>query len=137
GSSHLEIAEKKDIGSFRLPSEVVPGLRDVLDRILAKMLARLPQDRYQTASDLIVELERSKLSAALPSFTDRELALRDPIVLARLATPSEPTRMNLNEPAQKKSSTDPADPNTWYLRYKNREGRWCKTRVTTQQVLQR
>ena len=37
----------------------------MLDAIVARMLARLPSDRYQTASALIVDLERSGLSAAL------------------------------------------------------------------------
>jgi hypothetical protein len=104
--------------------------------MLEKMLARDPADRYQTASELIVDLERSGLSAPVPSFTDPDLALQDPLVRARLTRPAQPTRPDLDAPPSDTAMRN-GSPDIWYLRYRNRDGRWCKTRTTTQQIVQR
>ena len=58
------------------------------------MMGRLPRERFQTASELIVALERSNLSALVPSFVDQELALQDPVVRARLSSPPQPTQLD-------------------------------------------
>lgn len=133
-ASHLEIVEKKNIGRYTPARERVPEIPPALDRLLARMLARNPEDRYQTASELIIDLERSRLAAAVPSFVDPDKALSDPLVRARLTTPTQPTRPDLEAPPHSQASNDP---DVWYLRYRNREGRWCKTRATTSEVLQR
>src|SRR5262249_8676005 len=83
GQSPLEVVEKKSAGVFPPASSVNPDVSEALDIILDKMLAREPADRYQTASELIIDLERSKLAAPLPSFVDPEQALQDPIVRER------------------------------------------------------
>jgi serine/threonine-protein kinase len=136
GSNPLEIAEKKDLGNFAPASELNPEVPEVLDQILNKMMARAPEDRYQTASELIVDLERSKLAAPVPSFIDPDRALQDPLVRARLTAPAQPTRMDLDA-AKGNPPERSSNPNLWYLRYRNREGRWCQTRATTQQITQR
>ncbi|MCI0460613.1 MAG: serine/threonine protein kinase, partial [Gemmataceae bacterium] len=135
GNSHLEIVEKKDIGTYPPARSINPDVPEALERILAKMLARQPDDRYQTASELIVDLERSKLTAPVPSFVDPDLALQDPLVRARLTSPAPPTRPDLEASTNEPPSGN-GNPNVWYLRYRNREGRWCKTRATTQQIVQ-
>src|SRR5262245_18094647 len=80
GDNHLEVVDKKDRGHFTAASTHNPAVPPPLDRILGLMLARQPRDRYQTASELIVDLERSKLAATVPSFVDPDLALKDPTV---------------------------------------------------------
>lgn len=136
GDSHLEILEKKDLGEYKPASLLNPEIPAELDWILERMLARDPDDRYQTASELIVDLERSGLSAAVPSFVDMDLALQDPIVRARLTAPAQPTRPDLDSPpAETTSPLKGAE--LWYLRYRNRDGRWCKSRATTEEILRR
>jgi serine/threonine-protein kinase len=137
GVNAVEIAEKKEQGVFPPVSERIPHAPPELDRILSKMMARLPRDRYQTASELIVDLERSSLAAAVPSFIDTDLALQDPLVRARLVAPAQPTLMVPEPPKNDDGEKQASNPNLWYLRYRNREGRWCQTRASTQQILQR
>ncbi len=134
GVNHLEILDKKSLGLYAPASSLNPEVPRVLDGILAKMLARDPQDRYQTASELIVELERANLSAPVPSFVDPELALADPVVRERLAAAAQPTCPDLSAAAPPAGG---GGPDLWYVRYRDRSGQWCKARATAQQIVQR
>ncbi len=110
GESPGEIAEKKLEGDF-IPAHVInPEVPPLLDGILARMMARNPRDRFQTASELIVHLERSELAAALPSFVELDQALTDPLVRARLTAPSEATRPDLHTLARKKAQVETNKP---------------------------
>ena len=95
GDNHLDVMEKKDRGEFAPARRLNPQVPRVLDRILAKMLARHPRDRYQTATDLVVDLDRCGLAAPIPSFADPDLARQDPWVQTCLNTNNQPTRPNL------------------------------------------
>jgi serine/threonine-protein kinase len=103
GDNPVLVVEQKGIGTFAPASSLNPAVPVALDRILAKMMARLPRDRYQTSSELIVALERSKLAARVPTFVDPEAALHDPQIQARLAKPPEPTRLDISVHAQQPS----------------------------------
>jgi serine/threonine-protein kinase len=96
GDNHLEVMDSKNRGQFTPAGSVNPDVPPALDRILARMLAREPRERYQTASELIVDLERSRLAALVPSFADADLALQDPWVRACLAASAQPTMPDLN-----------------------------------------
>ena len=50
GEKHLEIVEQKKHGDFLPVRSHIAEAPAVLDAIIARMLARLPSDRYQTAS---------------------------------------------------------------------------------------
>jgi hypothetical protein len=124
----------KDRGTFVPASVRNPAVPEALDRVLGRMLARSPRERYQTASELIVDLERCNLAAPVPSFVDPDLALQDPLVQARLTAPPHPTRLDIAAPPRS-GRRQPTD--VWYLRYRNQDGRWCKARATTRQILSR
>jgi serine/threonine-protein kinase len=133
GDNHLEVVEKKNHGDFVLAGELNPQVPPVLDHILGRMLARQPKDRYQTASELIIDLERSHLAAEVPSFADPEKARQDPWVQA-MATAGEPTRLDPDAPPH--PGPDPTDV-LWVLRYRNRAGKLCRVRVMTREVVRR
>ncbi len=137
GDQHMDIVEKKKKGYFAPARSVIPKAPPALDAILARMLARLPADRYQTASALIVDLERSGLSASLPTFADPELAKTDPWMQACLASSSERTRLDPNSPPRKAEPSQAEADDLWVLRFRNREGRVCKTQATTGQIIER
>ena len=138
GANHLEVMDKKERGEFPPAGSYNPSVPVQLELILDRMLARNPDDRYQTASELIVDLERSNLAAAVPSFVNPDLALQDPVVRARLATPAQPTAFDIQR-SLPKGEAPPANghPDLWYLRYRDTTGRLCKAKATTKQVLQR
>jgi len=138
GANHVEIVEKKNFGYFPPASSLNPAVPALLDDILERMMARDPADRYQTVSELIVELERANLSAKVPSFVDAELALQDPVMRGRLTAPAQPTAPDLRMPARDfAAETRKSNPDIWYLRYRDAKGKWTKAKLTTQQIQQR
>jgi serine/threonine-protein kinase len=134
GKNHLEIAEKKLEGRFAPASELNGDVTPVLDAIIAKALAREPADRYQLVSQMIVDLERSGLAAQVPSFVDPDLARRDPLVRANIAA-AQPTQLDLSQRLD--AAKNGRHPEEWYLRYRSGEGRWCKAKMTADEIRQR
>src|SRR5262249_30622052 len=130
GENHLEVTQKKDLGRFKPAGNRVSAAAP-LDPILAKLMARDPRERFQTASDLIVALERTGLAAPVPSYGKLELALRDPRLRARLTAQTQPTQPDLQ--LQPPPPSAPSD--GWFLRYQGRDGRWHLKTATTPQVL--
>jgi serine/threonine protein kinase len=127
GLNHLEIVEKKSIGAFPPASVHTPAVPPVLDDILTRMLARDPADRYQTVSELIVDLERANLAAPVPSFVDADLAMKDPLVRERVTAPAQPTAPDLHVPdSEARAELRKGNPDVWYLRYRDQSGRWCR-----------
>jgi serine/threonine-protein kinase len=140
GDNHLDVVEKKKIGEFTPAGELNAAVPRMLDEIISRMMAREPQDRYQTASELIVDLERSRLAARVPEYADPEQALQDPWVRARLATPAHPTRPDLEvrkaTPVNGAPAARPPE-DVWVLRYPNRPSNLAKVRLTTDEVIAR
>ncbi len=99
------------------------------------MLARDPRGRYQTASELIVDLERSRLAAPVPTFADPNQALQDPWVQQCLASSAEPTRLDPETPpVAPPIAPEPRTDGVWVLRYHNPAGKLCRTQATTEQI---
>jgi serine/threonine-protein kinase len=136
GENHLEVVEKKRLGEFLPASAINPAVPRSLDRILSLMLARDPRERYQTASELIIDLERSRLAASVPSFADPVSARGDPWLQAR-ASAAEPTRPASDSSVRPPSSGE-IEENGWTVRFRHpNSGRLVKARATTPQLLQR
>jgi serine/threonine-protein kinase len=134
GANHLEVMEKKGKGYFLPAGSINPKVPAALDAILNKMMALDPRDRYQTASELIVELTRSRLAPAIPSFVTLDEALKDPIVKKRLTAPTQPTAQDLRYHPGERVATKS---DVWILRYRDQKGEWCKGRASAQQVRER
>jgi serine/threonine-protein kinase len=135
GDNHLEVVQKKNVGKFAAASKMVPGVPLALDRILSRMLARDPRKRYQTASELIIALERSELASAMLSFTDPVLALQDPWVQAQLAVDSRPTMPDMNRPAAELPKKIAEGDERWIVRCRDAAGKVRRYRATTEQIV--
>ena len=140
GESHVEVVEAKNRGEFKPAVALNPDVPAELDRILARMMARHPRERYQTASELIVEMERAGLAAPVPSFADPERARRDPLMQAYLASTAEPTRLDPETAPRRPRTPPPPLPNGddhWLVRVRHKGGAWRKYKATTRQLIQR
>jgi eukaryotic-like serine/threonine-protein kinase len=139
GENHLEVVEKKNHGHYRPAGAVNPAVGPALDAILGQMLARHPRDRYQTASEVIIDLERSRLAVPVPTFADPDLAKKDPWVQACM-TSGEPTRLDPEVtplPGRVTNGRTPADEDEWIVHYRNRAGRPFASRLTTEHIIER
>ncbi|HMP16340.1 MAG TPA: serine/threonine-protein kinase, partial [Gemmatales bacterium] len=121
GQTPLEITEKKQAGTYSLASEHVPSLNPKIDAILNKLLARKPEDRYQSASDLIIALDESNL---VPPTLNWEEALHD--VAGTLIA---------DQPTQHDESAEPEiQERFWYLWTGRVQGKLTCKRASTEQI---
>lgn len=135
GNNHIEVMDRKCQGNYPPASTLNPEVPLALDRILARMLALEPRNRYQTASELIVDLDRSGLASVVPTFADPELAMKDPWVLACLSAAAQPTLLDARAAQKGTAEATPTVDDVWFLRARDAKGVWHKTRATTQQIL--
>jgi serine/threonine-protein kinase len=133
GESSVEIVEKKDRGVYPAARSLNPDVPEALDEIIAKALARHPEDRYQTVSEVIVDLERSQLSATLPSFVNVDSALQDPVAVKRLTAPIEMTLPDMRI----KQALEEKQREIWFLRYKDQRGNLCKLKGAFAEIVAR
>lgn len=126
GKNQIEILEKKEQGLYTPAHIVNPEIPEDLSAILDRMLARRPEDRYQTVSEVIVALERTGLAGRYLSFADPDLAQCDPVAQQRAHSLEQATLLDLGE-------GQPAA--VWYVINYTATGRKRKRRLTTQQIL--
>lgn len=127
GDTHQEIVARKARGDFASAGALNSAVPPALDAILARMLARRPEDRYATAAALAADLEASGLAASEPSYTRLTWGDADPDPAA--ADASRPTNFDVRPPMTPSG--------VWYLRYRDPAGRWHRARATTRQLLRR
>ena len=136
GANHAEVVARKERGEYTPASALNRSVPADLDRILDRMLARHPRKRFQSAAELVVVLERSRLADMLPSFVDVDVALQDPEARARLVSNGQPTRPDLHAPpADASPAAAPAPAEVWHLRFHDARGQWYARRATTNQIL--
>jgi serine/threonine-protein kinase len=140
GETHAEIVARKQTGEYTPASTLNRSVPADLDCILARMLARDPRQRFQSAAELVVVLERSGLADDLLSFVDEDLAWNDPEARARLASSGQPTRPDLTVDNRARVVYDDASvplaaAEVWHLRFRDARGQWYTRRATTNQIL--
>jgi serine/threonine-protein kinase len=133
GENQVDILEKKAAGVYPPASLVNPEVPPLLDLILEKMMAVDRRDRYQTASEVIVELQRSGLASPVLSFVDRDAALMDPVVRQRAVSAHQATEPDLRHGRGSKV----APPELWFIRQTDSDGELQEFKATTEQVLRR
>jgi eukaryotic-like serine/threonine-protein kinase len=97
GPDDLAVIERKKQGDYYPARFLQPSLPAIIDRLLSRMLAREPAQRFQTAGALIASLLASGLVPERLSLVDG----KKPAAEAEennAATANEPTRFNLEKP---------------------------------------
>lgn len=72
GRTVIEVVAKHTSAPLVPPSLIVDRVPEVLSQIIAKMMAKLPEDRYQSMGELIVELENYLGISSAAQFTPAE-----------------------------------------------------------------
>lgn len=131
GQDHGDIMRMKEAGHFTPPSMLNPKIPRILDAILAKMLALDPEKRFQSAAQVFAALKRTGLAEDLPSYADLGQSVRDLKHKAR--GNAEPTRpdLSLRQSILRNSRAG----HLWYLRFRDRRGKACFRKGTTQQIV--
>lgn len=125
GETHVQIAERKLAGQFTPVGTIIPAAA-ALDPILARMLAREPDDRYSKASQLIRDLERTGLDS------DTEPAEGD----GNPDTADESSEC-AGQVTQFDVQIQPNGNELWFVRYRERDGQWCSLRASVSQIKER
>lgn len=123
GQTPLEITEKKQIGIYAPASELVPSLSPMIDTLLSKLLAKRPEDRYQSASDLIIALDESNL---VPLSLNWEEATSGAKPVVHIA--DQPTKHD-------DELSDEEKERSWYLFSGRVDGKLFCKRATTEQIM--
>ena len=130
GSSTMEILEKKAEGLFTPARLINPEVPEELDALICRLLARDPADRPQTASEVIVALERLNLASPVLSLAGRQPGSADPLSRRRLAVAQQATL-----PEGVMVSTPPRSPR-WHLLFTDAKGRSRRVQATTAHILE-
>ena len=72
GRTVIEVVAKHTSAPLVPPSLIVDRVPEVLSKIIAKMMAKLPEDRYQNMGELIAELENYLGISSAAQFTPAE-----------------------------------------------------------------
>jgi serine/threonine protein kinase len=121
GKTLLEVIQAKEAGYFPPARQTNADIPERLDLIIAKMTAKRVKDRYQTCAELIKDLESLRLANAKLSFLDGPAKVEPPMSDSG-SRPAAPEPM------------DQSDPNIWYVRIKDPEGRATVHKLPTAQV---
>lgn len=132
GNTVLEILEKKAQGDFIPARRLCSEVPTELDCLVSRLLARNPSDRPQTASEVIVALERLNLASPILSLVDRHEALRDPTIRLRVALSQQATQPD----GIMVSSVSAPSADCWHLEFVDSKGRSRRVQASTAHILE-
>lgn len=122
GENDRVIARRKEIGNYRLVTDIDPELPRELDGILNQMLAKDPRRRFRTVRELIEVLTASGL---------KDGDLRIAKVDLDLGMDDTPTRLDV----EKASQTPLEEDAVWLLCFRTRGGTARRTKGRTNDVM--
>ena len=133
GDTMVELNEAKEKGKYPPARRFNPHVPERLDLFIDKMLAKQPEHRYQSCTELIKDLE--SLDAANPGLS----FLGKPIT-ASPKSPSASPRKELNRTTATSSPSQPSsagveDPNIWYVTYMTKKGELVTNKIDRKSVV--
>src|SRR5262245_13589177 len=118
GKPLLDVIQAKDVGTFPPARQLNKDVPERLDLIITKMTAKLPKYRYQTCAELIQDLESLGLANPQLEFLTPKAGI------APAASPAVASQDRIR-------TTGVADPNIWYVRLKDADGKALVHKLTT------
>ncbi len=126
GEKAVDIVLAKVEGNFTLPSQLCPEVPQCLDDLLSCLLAPHPDDRYQSATDLIGDIEVLQLASPALTFLG---GFTEPAGASEAQSPTDNDML-------------PATPDValrtekrWFVQWRTPQGDWELQRYTGQQIL--
>jgi serine/threonine-protein kinase len=138
GRTIVEVIQAKEIGTFPPARQQNSHVPERLDLLIAKMTAKLPKYRFQTAGEVIKALESLELAGEALSFLPTVGAA--PQLDSRVQetpAPGKTTVIPLRAPLQPYAELerDPEfDPDQWYVQTKKPDGTPTAQKYTTAQL---
>jgi len=129
GLDHFEIARAKEVGTYTPASQINPAVPEIVDDILARMLARDPRRRFASAGGLIEALLDTGL-ADEPSGEFPAYALE-----GREQGEMAATRVDLPLVISDAKSAESSAEAVWSIRYRRPKGGWRTHPASTRQIV--
>lgn len=127
GESALELIQAKLNDPYRAIRKLNPDVPDKVDLVVAKMLQKRPQERYQSCADLLRDIERLGLTSRRLSFLRSESS----------SIPNQTQQISVEVKTPAKTDTTLAErteEDSWFVRYRNSKGEEVTRQLTTQQL---
>lgn len=110
GESDVTIMFKAVNAEFAAPSSIVPGLPPALDEVVAKGLARNPNDRYATAMEMADALEAAMLPATVREIGPWVERIAATVLTSRAELLAEVESASTEAEIRRRSSRPPVPP---------------------------
>lgn len=120
GPSSLEVILAKIEGQYKPARQANPDIPPELDALVALLLAAHPDERYQSATDLVNELEELDLAQPTLRFLREHADSAPPAIRDAPRSTDLPMR---------------GEPKGWFVLYRTAQGRWVTRRLATRQIL--
>jgi eukaryotic-like serine/threonine-protein kinase len=150
GETAMEVLIAKEKGTYAKASAVNPDVPSSVNLLIDKMMAKDPAHRFQTASELLRQMDAIGLHAARLSFVQGIAAAETPV--SNLGTTPRPPSSGSKRPptsgAQRPPSNSPSriparesemekqqTAGEYFLRYKDSHGKLVKTHMPKSRVL--
>ncbi len=135
GRTIVEVIEAKKLGTFPPARKENSDVPERLDLILAKMIARDPDNRFQTCAEVIKALESLDLASKTLTFHQEK-------PVGKPAAPETDVdalgKTSVTGPAKSRADVNfaaaPLDPNLWYVQSKTPSGSFVTRKYNTAQL---
>jgi serine/threonine-protein kinase len=131
GEKSVDVVLAKVAGDYIPARQIVPDIPEELEDVLSKLLQPDPDERYQSATDLLNELGRMQLASPVLTFLGASSQREKP------PDPDEEPRSLTEIDVPPTDAESPATAEKrWYVRSATHHGDYVVRRYTTRQVLQ-
>jgi serine/threonine-protein kinase len=134
GETMVELNEAKEKGKYPPSRRFNPHVPERLDLFIDKMLAKQPEHRYQTCTELIKDLESLQMANSGLSFLGKPITASPKS--SSVSPKKELSRTTAISSPPQPSSAGVEDPNIWYVTYMTKKGDLVTNKMNTAQLME-